>query len=518
MNITASLRHNAKRFPDKMAITCEGRTYSYQELNEEVNRLANGLMETGLEKGDKVSLFMKNSDHYVLAFFAILKAGGVVVPVNYRLSPDESGYIFEQSESRFIFCDAEFERAVAEGKKQAVSLKQVIVHPVPDNDDYLSWDRVLSDNALEPSIEVLSTDDAEILYTSGTTGKPKGALFDHQRIATVSTSFVFGVGISSKDRLLHAVPLFHSAQLNLYLVTGILLGTSNIILRDFHPEKAVQLISEFQVTVFFGLPDMYGGLLQLPNGAEADLSSVTKCMYGADPIDPELVKKAMDVFGHQQFYNLCLLTEGGPGGVFLLPEQHEYKLGSGGKPMYFTEVRVVNDEFLDVDPGTIGEFVIKGATVMKEYYNKPEETKEAFQNGWLLTGDLATIDEDGFISLVDRKADRIISAGENIYSIEVEQVINNHPQVAEAATVGLPEEEWGEIVGVIIVPKPGETIVEEQLMDYFLEKLPGYKIPRKYMIAESLPRNASGKIMKYQLRELHISEFEWFRKVPERRY
>ena len=155
---------------------------------------------------------------------------------------------------------------------------------------------------------------------------------------------------------------------------------------------------------------------------------------------------------------------------------------------------------------------------MKEYYNKPEETEEAFQNGWLLTGDLATIDEDGFISLVDRKADRIISAGENIYSIEVEQVINNHPQVEEAATVGLPEEEWGEIVGVIIVPKEGETIEEDQLMDYFLEQLPGYKIPRKYMIAETLPRNASGKIMKYQLRELHISEFEWFRKIPESRY
>lgn len=518
MNITASLTQNAKRFPDKMAITCEGRTYSYQELNEEVNRLANGLMDTGLQKGDKVSLFMKNSDHYVLAFFAVLKAGGIAVPVNYQLTADESGYIFGQSDSKFIFCDAEFEHVVAEGKKQAVSLQQIIVHPSPNNAEYLSWESILSENALEPSIEVLSTDNAEILYTSGTTGKPKGALFDHQRLAAVSSSFVFGVELSAKDHILHAVPLFHSAQLNLYLVTGILLGTSNIILRDFHPEKAIELITEFQVTVFFGLPDMYSGLLQVPDTEEADLSSVSKCMYGADPIDPDLVKKAMELFGHQQFYNLCLLTEGGPGGVFLLPEQHEYKLGSGGKPMYFTEVRVVDDEFLDVDPGVIGEFVIKGATVMKEYYNKAEETEEAFRNGWLLTGDLATIDEDGFISLVDRKADRIISAGENIYSAEVEQVINNHPQVQEAATVGLPEEEWGEIVGVIIVPKAGETIDEDQLMEYFLEQLPGYKIPRKYRIADALPRNASGKIMKYQLRELHISEFEWFRKIPESRY
>ncbi|WP_330217520.1 class I adenylate-forming enzyme family protein [Planococcus halocryophilus] len=257
-----------------------------------------------------------------------------------------------------------------------------------------------------------------------------------------------------------------------------MLGTSNIILSEFDPEHVVRSIEEFEVSVFFGLPNMYEALLQVPNAESANLSSVTKCMYGADPIDPDLVKKAMDFFGHQQFYNLCLLTEGGPGGVFLLPEQHEAKVGSGGKPMYFMEVRVVDDEFKDVQPGLIGEFIVKGNTVMKEYYNKPKETAESFRDGWLLTGDLATIDEDGFISLVDRKADRIISAGENIFSIEVEQVTTNHPQVAEAATVGLPEEEWGEIVGVIIVPKEGETIEEEQLMDYYLEHLPGYKIPK----------------------------------------
>lgn len=518
MNITTTLAQNAKRFPDKMAIAFEGQRYSYQELNEEANRLANGLLETGMQKGDKVSLFLKNSDHYVLAFFAVLKAGGVAVPVNYQLSADESGYIFGQSESVFVICDHEFEKTVTEAKKQAAQLRQVIVHPAPDNNDYLSWESVLSDNALEPSVEVLSSDDAEILYTSGTTGKPKGALFDHQRLTAASSSFVFGVELGAKDRILHAVPLFHSVQLNLFLVTGIMLGTSNIILRDFNPEKVAEAITEFQISIFFGLPETYTRLLQLPNIEEADLSSVKKCMYGADPIDPELVKRAMEVFGHQQFYNLCLLTEGGPGGVFLLPEQHEHKVGSGGKPMYFTEVRVVDDEFLDVQPGTIGEFVIKGDTVMKEYFNKPEETAEAFRNGWLLTGDLATIDEDGYISLVDRKADRIISAGENIYSIEVEQVINSHPQVEEAATVGLPEEEWGEIVGVIIVPKEGETIDEDQLMDYLLEKLPGYKIPRKYLVTDSLPRNSSGKIMKYQLRELHISEFEWFRKTPASRY
>lgn len=518
MNITTTLTQNAKRFSDKMAITFDGKSYSYQQLNEEVNQLANGLLENGLQKGEKVSLFMKNSDSYIVAFFAILKAGGVAVPVNYRLSPDESGYIFGQSESRFVFCDVELEEVVTEAKTQAASLQQVIVHPAPASEEYMSWEGIRSENALEPSVDVQSTDDAEILYTSGTTGKPKGALFDHQRLTAASTSFVFGVDLSAHDKILHAAPLFHPIQLNLFLVTGIMIGTSNVILRDFDTEKTIKAIEDYQITVFFGLPNMYDELLELPHAPEEKLASVTKCMYGVDSIDTDLVRQAMELFGHQQFYNLCLLTEGGPGGIFLLPEQHEKKAGSGGKPMYFTEVRVVDEEFLDVEPGTIGEFVIKGGTVMKEYFNKPEETEEAFQNGWLLTGDLATIDEDGFITLVDRKVDRIISAGENIYSVEVEQVINNHPQVAEAATVGLPEEEWGEIVGVIIVPIEGETIDEDQLMDYFMAELPGYKIPRKYLIADALPRNATRKILKYQLRELHISEFEWFRKVPERRY
>ena len=517
MNITTTLTVNARRHPEKTAISYEGKTHSYRELDEEVNRFANGLLKKGLQKGDKVSLFMKNSDHFVIAFYSVLKAGGVAVPVDYRLNVNDSSYIFRQSESNFVICDAEYEQLVTKAKQQAEHLHHVIIHPMAQNDNFFHWEDIKSEDTSAPEVEVLNSDDAEILYTSGTTGNPKGALFDHQRVLQVNTSFALGTELCAGDRFIHAAPLFHAAQLNMFFVTGILLGATNVIVHHFEPAHMMEEIDKNQITVFFGLPEMYNALLEAPNKENYNLSSVSKCLYGADPMEPSLVEKAMDFFGHRQFYNLCYVTEGGPGGVLLSPEEHKTKLGVGGKPMLFTEVRVVDDEFQDVEPGKVGEFIIKSGMVMKEYFGLPEETEEAFSDGWLLTGDLATIDEDGYISLVDRKQDRIISAGENIYSVEVEQAVNNHPKVLESVTVGLPEEEWGEIVGVIIVPKEGEVIEEDELMSHCLAHLDGHKIPKKFLIVDELPRNASGKILKYQLRDLHISEFTWFKPVASNR-
>lgn len=224
-------------------------------------------------------------------------------------------------------------------------------------------------------------------------------------------------------------------------------------------------------------------------------------MYGAAPMAPKLIEQSIELFGTDQFYNLCGLTEAGPGGIILYPKEHKTKLGAGGKAMFLTNVRVVNEQFQDVKAGEIGEFIIRGETVMKEYYNKPEETQKTFHNGWLLTGDMAVIDEDGYITIVDRKKDMIISGGENVYSVEIEQVLNSHPQVLEAATIGFPSERWGEVVGAVIVLKEGEVIDEEALKAFCREKLAGYKIPRQFEYVEALPRNASGKILKYRLRE-----------------
>ncbi|MEH7352056.1 long-chain fatty acid--CoA ligase [Neobacillus drentensis] len=500
MNIGSLLSQSARKFPELLAIECEGRSYTYRQFNEEVNRLAHGLLQQGVNKGDKLALMMKNSDHFVFTFFAAAKIGAVAVPVNFRLTATEVQYILEQSDTAIVVCDKEFEQIIAEAK-QGTGVRMVMTVGEPETVGFYSYEKILSEHTNEPDIEVSEKDDVEILYTSGTTGRPKGAIFDHSQIFKVGISVTINMGISMHERILHLAPLFHSAQLNLFLISGVALGATHIIHRDFHPVKTLQAIQEHKITHLFAVPAMYNFLLQVPNAIDYDLTSIRRVGYGAAPMAPELVKKSMLLFKTDQFYNLCGLTEAGPGGILLDPEGHKQHLGKGGKPIFMTETRVVNEEGKDVLPGVIGEFIVRSPMVMKEYYKKPEETKSTLKGGWLYTGDLATIDEEGYITLVDRKKDMIISGGENVYSVEVEGVLYEHPAVLEAAIIGLPDEVWGEAVCAVIVPKEGAVIDEQELRSFCREKLAGYKVPRRIFIEQQLPRNASGKILKYQLRQ-----------------
>jgi acyl-CoA synthetase (AMP-forming)/AMP-acid ligase II len=500
MDIGSYLSQNARKFPEKLAIHCEDRRYTYRQFNDEVNRLAHGLILKGVEKGQKIAIMMKNSDYFVFSFFAAAKLGAVVVPVNTRLTASEVHYILEQSESAVVICDSIFEEIIAEARVRT-NVQHVIVSGGATRAENDSYHEVRTNHTEDPQVKVSEQDDLEILYTSGTTGRPKGALFDHNRIFKVGLTMIIGLGINGQDRLLHLAPLFHSAQLNLFLISGVVLGASHYIHSDFHPVTTLQAIQEHKITFFFGVPAMYNFLLQVPNYKSYDVSSVKRCAYGAAPMAPELVKKSMDLFGTDQFYNLCGLTEAGPGGIILDPDGHKQHLGKGGKAFVFTEARVVTEEGEDVQPGAVGEFVLCGDTIMKEYYKKPEETAATIKKGWLYTGDLATIDEEGYITLVDRKKDMIISGGENVYSIEVEEVLYEHPQILEAAIIGLPDEVWGEAVCAVIVPKEGQIIDEQEIRSFCRKKLAGYKVPRKIFIEKQLPRNASGKILKYQLRK-----------------
>jgi acyl-CoA synthetase (AMP-forming)/AMP-acid ligase II len=508
MNIGNLLAQNARKFPELLAIECEGRSYTYRQVNEQVNKLANGLLQQGINKGDKLALMMKNSDHFVFTFFAAAKIGAVAVPVNFRLTASEVHYILDQSDTAFVVCDKEFEQTIASAK-QGTDVRLVITVGEPETTGSYSYEGTLSDNQNEPDVVVSEQDDLEILYTSGTTGRPKGALFDHSQVFKVGIAVVINMGIRQHERILHLAPLFHSAQLNLFLISGVALGATHIIHRDFHPVKTLQAIQEHKITHLFAVPAMYNFLLQVPNAADYDLSSIKRVGYGAAPMAPELVKKSIQLFNTDQFYNLCGLTEAGPGGILLDPEGHKLHLGKGGKPIFLTETRIVNEEGNDVLPGVIGEFIVRSDMVMKEYYKKPEETKSTLKNGWLYTGDLATIDEEGYITLVDRKKDMIISGGENVYSVEVEGVLFEHPDVLDAAIIGLPDEVWGEAVCAIIVPREGAELDEQELKSFCRQKLAGYKVPRRIFIEEQLPRNASGKVLKYQLRqqmrELNVS-------------
>lgn len=499
MDIGSYLSINARNFGERWAISCEGRDYSYSQFNNEVNKLAHGLINMQIKKGEKVALMMKNSDYFVFVYFALAKVGAIVVPINFRLTAVEMQYILQQSDACLVFCDEEFDELLEEASKKT-DIRAIITVGEPKVPGHISYQAVRTEKIEDPDVEVLETDDLEILYTSGTTGRPKGALFDHRQIFNVGLTMIIGMGINQHDRFLHIAPLFHSAQLNLFLVSGVVLGASHVIHREFHPVKTLKAIEEYKITHFFGVPAMYNFMLQVPNVSDYDLSSIERCGYGAAPMAPEIVKKSMTLFQTDRFFNLCGLTEAGPGGILLGPEGHKKHLGKGGKSFFTTEARVVDETGEDVKPNAIGEFILRGETIMKEYYKNPEETKKALRGRWLYTGDLATIDEEGYITLMDRKKDMIISGGENVYSIEVEQVMYEHPQVLDAAIIGLPDEVWGEAVTAVVVPKEGEVIDEQEFRQFCRKKLAGFKVPRRIIFEQQLPRNASGKILKYHLR------------------
>ncbi|SFG71346.1 feruloyl-CoA synthase [Desulfotomaculum arcticum] len=505
MDIGGMLARNARRHPNKEALVYGDKRYTYEGLNLDVNKLANALLALGVNKGEKVALMMQNSDRYVIAFMAIMKVGAVAVPVNFRLAAPEVEYIVNHSDSVVFFFDPEYDGLVASLKGKISKVRQLISAGKSENNaGAVDWDALTANIAgEEPGVLVEEWDDCEILYTSGTTGRPKGALFDHHRILHVGMVMVVHMGVNPGDRLLHLAPLFHSAQLNLFLVSGMYVGATHVVLRTFEPHRVLETLGKEKITLFFGVPTMYNFMLQVPNFDSYDLASVTRFGYGAAPMPVELVRQAISKFSTDRFYNLCGLTEGGPGGIMLVPEDQLRKPGAGGKAIISTEARVVNDAGGDILPGQVGEFIIRGETVMICYYKNPEATAETLRNGWLHTGDFATIDDEGYITLVDRKKDMIITGGENVYSTEVEQVLYQHPGVLEAAVIGLQHSVWGETVAAVICPKPGNVISEEELKAFCSSRLADYKIPRIYKFPEVLPRNASGKVLKRVLRDTY---------------
>ena len=500
MDIGTTLMRNANRIPDKLAFKFGPKTYTYKEMNEYVNRLANGLLARGIDKGDKIGIMMKNSDLFVMAFYAIMKAGAVAVPINFRLTEREVEYILKDSDSVALFFDVDYADIIQKATENNDKLRLLIAKDhVLENQ--LTFEEVYSSNKDEPDVVVSERDDAEILYTSGTTGNPKGALFDHLRVLQVGMNVAITFQLNAEDNLLHLAPLFHSAQLNLFLISGTYVGATQVIHEEFNPIKVLETIEKEKITFFFGIPTMYNFLLQVPNKEDYDLSSIKRYGYGAAPMPTSLIEQTIKLFNNKQIYNLCGLTEAGPGGILLHPEDHEQYAGAGGRPILGTEVKVVDDDGNPIKPGEVGELLIRSDMVMKEYYKKPKETAETLRDGWLYTGDLATVNEVGIYTLVDRKKDMIITGGENVYSTEVEHILYRYPDVLEAAVIGVPDPTWGERVAAVVVPKEGRNIDYEDLRAFCREHLAGYKTPTIFFEEKLLPRNASGKVLKYKLRE-----------------
>ncbi len=500
-HIAQMLERNARRTPEREALIYHDRRLSYAQLDAESNRAARALQRRGISKGDRVGLISFNSDQFVIAYYAALKLGAIVVPINPRSAPPELVYQLADSGAVALLFDPAVEGAVRAAREIGNTETRVYLatYSITGWDDLPSLAAGESDEI--PGVLVREDDDAEILYTSGTTGKPKGVVLDHHRVIWTGLNVTLQVGIREADRILHVAPLYHSAELNLFLMAGTMLACTHVILPAFDPASVLDKLEQEHISIFFGVPTMLQFLLRQPDFSQRDLSAWRVGMYGAAPMPPTAVQALATAVPHVRLYNLCGLTEGGPGGIALGPEDQLRKLGAGGKALLNTEARVVDEQMRDVAPGIVGEFVLRGETMMKGYWNKPEATAETFRDGWLLTGDLATIDEEGYITLVDRKKDLIITGGMNVYSVEVEHAVQTHSSILDCAVIGIPHPDYGETVVTVVTLKPETTLTLEELREHCRPLIADYKIPRR-MVIDAVPRNASGKILKYQLREL----------------
>lgn len=504
MNVSELLARNARKYPLQEAVIDGAVRLTYQQLDQTVTCLAHQLLSLGVEKGDKVVLYSLNCKEFLYVYFAVLRVGGVIVPINARLTANEIDYILDHSDAKLMVAH----EALFEAVKELPTRHQMTwVKTGEAVDTWLSLDQLIRDGNTTPiECELTEDDEATILYTSGTTGKPKGVLFTYRSLLTVATMICIEMKVESASRFLHMMPLSHSAPLHLFLLAGTYVGATHVVCPTFTPDLLLQLASRERITHFFGAPIAYLLTANHPEIDQYDLSSIQYWLYGGAPLGQQEVKFVKMKFKTSNLMCLYGLTEAGPNGTLLQPEEHDQKPGSVGKRAALNcELRIVDDQGQDVGTDEIGEILLAGEGTMKEYYKNPEETEKTLKDGWLYTGDMARRDEDGYIWIVDRKKDMIISGGQNIYPKEIEDTLRQHPAIVEVAVVGVPHPEWGETVKAVLVlrEQAEEAAIAEECKRFLSDKLAAYKIPRFYQIMKELPRNATGKILKTQLRE-HI--------------
>jgi fatty-acyl-CoA synthase len=481
-----ALARSARRHPDREAVVTPALRWSYAELDARVGAAARRLARLGLQKGDRLALLCGNDPGFIVTLYATLRLGAIFVPVNPRSAPPEVEFILGDCGAKvFAFSPA---------------LAGTAAHVRRGDVTFVETDELLAAEGDGVAAGVEESDDAEILYTSGTTGRPKGVLLDHHRVLWVGVGVSVAVGLREGDRMLHVAPFYHSAELNLFLTTGTTLGCTHVVPGVFEPAQTLELLERERIATFFGVPTMYQLLLREPSLAERDLGAWRIGMFGAAPMAPAVIERLVAALPSVELYNLCGLTEAGPGGIHLGPRDLLRKPGAGGKAIPNTEARVVDDEGRDVAAGGTGELILRGETIMKRYWERPEATAEALRDGWLHTGDIATIDAEGYITLVDRMKDMIITGGMNVYSIEVENALLAHPDVLDCAVVAAPHDLFGESIVAVVDPRPGAELTLEAVRAHCRPLLADYKAPHRLVLAP-IPRNPSGKALKYRLRE-----------------
>ncbi|MFN6560872.1 MAG: long-chain-fatty-acid--CoA ligase [Nostoc sp. ChiSLP01] len=501
MNIAHNLELSCYLFPNKPALIFEEQCLTYQDLDEMVNRAANGLRTLGIRRRDRIALFLPNIPEFVISYFAILKIGAVVVSINVMLKTDEVRYILNDCAAKAIITTESQTEYIKEA--DLPELQHILIAEGKAK-NYISLTQLMAKSSPEArAVEMTRDAPASILYTSGTTGFPKGATLSHSNVIFNSYSANCGYRIQKSDRLLLFLPLSHCFGQNALLNTAISTCSTIILQRRFDPKETLKAITENQVTMLFGVPTVFIKLLNMDTDSY-NLKNIRYYFSAAAPMPLQVAENWYKKYGIviNEGYGL---TETSPFATY--NHNLKYKLGSVGTPIANVEVKVVNGDGNQVEIGELGEIVIKGANVMLGYWNRPFETAEVIKKGWLHTGDIGWMDEDGFFFIVDRLKDMIVVSGFKVYPTEIENVIYQHPGVAEVAVYGVPDYLKGEIVKANIVLKAGHTITEQQIIDFCYEKMAAYKVPRVINFVNSIPKNSTGKMLKRVLRQESISQF-----------
>jgi O-succinylbenzoate-CoA ligase len=478
-----------------------GRRFTYAELDRRANRIAAALRSRGVVPGDRVAFLMMNGAEYVEAYFGVAKLGAVMVPLNWRLVPDELAFIIGDSGSTVLLFDSEFDDAAIALQAGDTPIRTWLrvgdAGQGPDfAEDYAAATAAEGDEPVES--DACDDDLLFIMYTSGTTGLPKGAVHTHGTMAAASITMNMTADIRLGDRYVQMLPLFHVGAL-LPLTGCIHRGATIVLMRQFDPARVFPLIEEERVTTGLAVPAMLNFMLAAENHESHDHSMLRWILCGAAPVPVALIEKYAEL--GIEIHQVYGLTETCGPACLISPEEALAKAGSTGPAFFHTEVRVVGEDGQDVAPGEIGEVIIRGAHIMKEYWNRPEATAETIRGGWLYSGDLASIDKEGFVYIQDRKKDMIITGGENVYPAEIEDVLARHPKLAESAVIGMPSQRWGESAAAIVAVKPGESVTAEEVIEFCQGKLARYKIPKVVAFIDVIPRNPTGKILKRLLRD-----------------
>ncbi len=495
--------------PKKEALFFEDHPVTYQELNDRINQLSHLLRKMGLKKGDRLSILLHNRSQVIETFFALSKIGAILVPLNWRLAAPELVFILKDSGSTFLIFEPEFEEVVASIRAQGVLSNGrflTVGHPVPQW--AVDYEEALSlQPTHEPTTEgfIGGEDPHVLMYTSGTTGIPKGAVLSHRKTFFNVLNAEMIYHLTSNDVIIVSRPLFHSGGLFVEAAPILYRGGTLLLKKRFRPQEILQAVESYQVTILELPATVYRFILEECDLNRYDLSSVRCFFTGGERVSVSLLSDYLQkgiaisqIFGQTEASTI----------TFLPSEMASKKIGSVGLPVFHGEVKIVNKEGKEVSVGEVGEIIVKGPTLMSGYWNRPDLTAEVIRDGWLHTGDLAKKDEEGYIYIVDRERDLYISGGENVYPAEIEKVFFNHPKVLDVGVIGVPDEKWGEVGKAYLVLKPKESMTEEEALRFLHGKVGKYKIPKYVEFVEELPKTASGKVQKFVLKEWHMNRVQ----------